>query len=243
MTRQEANKVILNILSQYVDDNPDMRFHQILHALNLEEMVMGEEGLAIGCKDFFYLESDKALERIAETSDKPLDISTVSSDFMEVDKYENGKVIPLAKRNSISFRQIIAYDDRMEDDPEEMDFLREEDGVETYEDFIKHFDIIENEIFIMKSPDWGINGYGDGIQYHFSCGPSIGDECVSDSIYIDWYIEQVVERAGFKNMVETQLSENYHGMNVVNTLQAETVYQALIDGFTKDGFKVIEVHP
>jgi hypothetical protein len=240
ISRQQANRAILNVISQYVEDYPDMRFHQILHSLNLEENAHTPGGEQY-CKDFFYLESDKALERISQMLDKPINLGTISSDFMEADKDENGKVIPLAKRKSISFRQIVAYDEMVEENDDKIFYLKVEEGVETYEDWIKHYDIIENEIMIMKSPDWGMEGYNNELEYHFSCGPSIGDECVSDSIFIDWYIEQVAERAGYKDKVETQLSENYHGLNIDNTYDAEMIYQALIDGFKQDGFKVIEV--
>lgn len=63
MTRQEANREIIKILSQYVEDNPDIRFHQMLHNLNLEEQVFTESGEYL-CKDLYNLEPQKALERI-----------------------------------------------------------------------------------------------------------------------------------------------------------------------------------
>ena len=63
MTRQEANREIINILSQYVEDNPDIRFHQMLHNLNLDEQHITEGGEYL-CKDLYNMEPVRALERI-----------------------------------------------------------------------------------------------------------------------------------------------------------------------------------
>jgi len=232
MTRIEANRTIINILSQYVEDNPDIRFHQMLFNLNLEKQVVTKDG-EIYNADLYNMEPEAALKRISEMyEEKPL-----TSD----EKDENGKLIPLYKRSSISFRSIVYYDERMEELYDDEKKELEDEGIKNYKDWLKYYDLVEGEIFLMKAPEWGKKGYQDRIDYHFMCGPSIGGECVSDSIYIDWYIEQVVERAGYKDTVQTQLAENYHGMRVDNPLIAETVYLALIEGFKKDGFNVIEV--
>jgi hypothetical protein len=37
MTRLEANLKILDVIKQYVFDNPTMRFHQVLFNLNINE--------------------------------------------------------------------------------------------------------------------------------------------------------------------------------------------------------------
>lgn len=63
MTRQEANRQIIQILSQYIEENPDIRFHQALHNLNLEEQVVTEGGQYL-CKDLYNLEPQKALEKM-----------------------------------------------------------------------------------------------------------------------------------------------------------------------------------
>ena len=63
MTRQEANRTILRILSEYVEDNPDIRFHQMLHNLNLTKQVVTPEG-NFYLEDLYNMEPEKALERI-----------------------------------------------------------------------------------------------------------------------------------------------------------------------------------
>lgn len=65
MNRQEANRKILSILSDTVDQHPDWRFHQILQNLyiNLKDTndgVVSENK----CLDQFYEESEETLKRI-----------------------------------------------------------------------------------------------------------------------------------------------------------------------------------
>ena len=57
--RQEANRTILNLLSEAIEKNPDLRFHQILQNLGIE----------IPHTDQFYEESSKTLgNMVAMTS-------------------------------------------------------------------------------------------------------------------------------------------------------------------------------
>ena len=51
-TRQEANRTILSLLSEAIEKNPDLRFHQLLQSLGIE----------IPHTDQFYDESSKTLE-------------------------------------------------------------------------------------------------------------------------------------------------------------------------------------
>lgn len=65
MNRQEANRKILSILSDAVEQHADLRFHQILQNLyiNLKDTkdgVVSEDK----CLDQFYEESEETLERI-----------------------------------------------------------------------------------------------------------------------------------------------------------------------------------
>lgn len=52
--RQEANRTILNLLSEAVEKNPDLRFHQLLQNLGVE----------VPNTDQFYEESSKTLENL-----------------------------------------------------------------------------------------------------------------------------------------------------------------------------------
>lgn len=69
MNRQEANRLILKQISAMVEGTPELRFHQILHNLNIEvtEQEYDQSGLPTGklyCKDLFHEESLKTLERM-----------------------------------------------------------------------------------------------------------------------------------------------------------------------------------
>jgi hypothetical protein len=222
MTRQEANRIILRILIEYVEDNPDIRFHQMLHNLNITKQVVTPDG-KFYLEDLYNMEPVKVLELMSNDPEQPTTPTRPEG-------------------RGITFRDIVCYDERYEEDHDEIRYLIEEENVLTYDDWVKHYDM-DGRIMIMKSPDWGMEGWDGRNDYHFACGPSIGDECVSDSIYIDWYIEDVIKRQGLPNMIETQLAENYHGVNVGNDADANKIYDLLIKGFKEDGFEVVEVHP
>lgn len=51
-SRQEANRTILNLLSEAVEKNPDLRFHQLLQNIGVE----------VPNIDQFYEESSKTLD-------------------------------------------------------------------------------------------------------------------------------------------------------------------------------------
>ena len=59
-SRQEANRTILNLLSEAVEMNPDLRFHQLLQNLGIETPHT----------DQFYEESSKTLENLVATMSK-----------------------------------------------------------------------------------------------------------------------------------------------------------------------------
>ena len=58
--RQEANRTILNLLSEAVEKNPDLRFHQLLQNFGIE----------IPHTDQFYEESSKTLENLVAMMSK-----------------------------------------------------------------------------------------------------------------------------------------------------------------------------
>ena len=61
--RLESNREIIKILSDYIEENPDIRFHQMLHNLNITETVHTEAGEYL-CKDFYGRESFEVLKKI-----------------------------------------------------------------------------------------------------------------------------------------------------------------------------------
>ena len=54
MSRQEANRKILSILSATIEQHPDWRFHQILYNLNI----------SLTHIDQYYEESEETLKRV-----------------------------------------------------------------------------------------------------------------------------------------------------------------------------------
>jgi predicted transcriptional regulator len=58
MTRLEANREIVKILSEQVENNPDMRFYQLLNSL---------DNIIQSPKDAFYEESKDTLEHIKKS--------------------------------------------------------------------------------------------------------------------------------------------------------------------------------
>jgi hypothetical protein len=63
MTRLEANRLIILILEQYIEEYPDTRFSQAL--LNLG-VVVDWGGDERAWEDDFYLESEELLKRIGQ---------------------------------------------------------------------------------------------------------------------------------------------------------------------------------
>lgn len=58
MKRQHFNREILRVLTAAVESNPELRFHQLLWALNMTERENG------GVKDKFYEESDTTYHKL-----------------------------------------------------------------------------------------------------------------------------------------------------------------------------------
>jgi MinD-like ATPase involved in chromosome partitioning or flagellar assembly len=60
MDRQKANKEIVDAISRFVENNPDLRFHQILHIMNVEQQAEPGETT----RDLFNEESTQTLKRM-----------------------------------------------------------------------------------------------------------------------------------------------------------------------------------
>lgn len=66
MSRQQNNIEILKILNKVILQNPDMRFLQLLWALNIINIDIDNNGFI---EDRFYEESDKTLEFIKKEAE------------------------------------------------------------------------------------------------------------------------------------------------------------------------------
>ncbi len=63
MTRQEANKLILELIKRYVEECPDQRFGQILFNLKINEFQNSQDPLE-GLRDIYGDESETILRRL-----------------------------------------------------------------------------------------------------------------------------------------------------------------------------------
>ena len=63
-SRQEANRKILELLAQAVENNPDLRFHQLLQNLGIE----------VPYTDQFYEESTKTLEILSAMASRMMNL-------------------------------------------------------------------------------------------------------------------------------------------------------------------------
>lgn len=76
MTRLEANKTILKVISEYIEAYPDMRFHQALQSLGITQfpkthpLTSHEEFAPSSPKDQFYEESSITCMNITFPQDK-----------------------------------------------------------------------------------------------------------------------------------------------------------------------------
>jgi hypothetical protein len=70
MSRQEANRKIVEELSKAIDKYPDLRFHQLLYNMDIQVPVpiLDENGLQAGMhfKDLHHEESSKTFERMTK---------------------------------------------------------------------------------------------------------------------------------------------------------------------------------
>lgn len=65
MNRQEANRKILSMLSDIVEQHPDWRFHQILQNLRINLLDQNDGVVSESkCIDQFYEESEETLKRV-----------------------------------------------------------------------------------------------------------------------------------------------------------------------------------
>jgi hypothetical protein len=70
MSRQEANRKIVEELSKAIEKYPDLRFHQLLYNMDVHVPVpkINKDGEQVGMyfEDLHHEESTKTLERIAK---------------------------------------------------------------------------------------------------------------------------------------------------------------------------------
>lgn len=106
----------------------------------------------------------------------------------------------------------------------------------TEKDFMDYFEL-NGEIMMRK--EFHVN-YGFGhieADFEFYCGPSIGDGCVSDSVYIDSYLQKICKDLNIK--CDIGVAENYHTLRIVgdNKDLAEGNFNKIKDRISQD-FKV-----
>lgn len=80
MTRQEANRLILKRISDEIERNPHVRFHQILRNLNVIEEFRDEFGIPKWWLNEFHAEPDLILNRMREATNCLADYADLISD-------------------------------------------------------------------------------------------------------------------------------------------------------------------
>ena len=74
--RQESNRVLVQLISDMIDGHPELRFHQILHSLDvvipIDRSIPGHVGPGMdgAMQDLFYEESVKTLDRVSKAVEK-----------------------------------------------------------------------------------------------------------------------------------------------------------------------------
>jgi hypothetical protein len=68
MNRQDANRKILEKIAKLVDENPELRFGQILFILGINENIVVDDGHSY-CVDEFYTESVDLLNRMTKNNE------------------------------------------------------------------------------------------------------------------------------------------------------------------------------
>ena len=74
--RQESNRVLVQLISDMIERHPELRFHQILHSLDIvipiDRSIPGHVGPGMdgAMQDLFYEESVKTLERVNKAVEK-----------------------------------------------------------------------------------------------------------------------------------------------------------------------------
>ena len=67
MSRQEQNKELVKLLSELIEQHPDLRFSQILFNFGfVKQDRPANPNLGVGWQNEFYLESEKVLKRVLE---------------------------------------------------------------------------------------------------------------------------------------------------------------------------------
>ena len=104
------------------------------------------------------------------------------------------------------------------------------DKLPTDEEIIKYFELT-GEVVICKSDFWHDESE-DCDEFFFYCGPSIGNGCVSDTIFIDGYLSVMEMSLDIKLWI--QASENFHEIVVNTKEEANEIFDRIKEYIKRD---------
>ena len=104
---------------------------------------------------------------------------------------------------------------------EQLEELKEDYELDSDEEVLEYFEL-NGEIMLSKN-NWENN------TYQFHCGPSIGNGCVSDSVFICDYLETKLKQIGLLRNCDLNIAENYHMFRFDNIEDADKVKEICTD--------------
>jgi hypothetical protein len=102
--------------------------------------------------------------------------------------------------------------------------------IPTDEEIIDLYELT-GEVMICKGDKW-LDESEDCDEFFFYCGPSIGNGCVSDTIFIDKYLSVMAMSLDIKLYI--QASENFHEILVSTKEEANEIYDRIKEYIKKD---------
>ena len=78
---------------------------------------------------------------------------------------------------------------------------------DTFEEFMKEFELTGD--IMLEKCGWDWTCFDGSVDFAFYCGPSIGDACVSDSVYFNDYLKNIFKELDL-NPDGLDAAENYH---------------------------------
>ena len=108
------------------------------------------------------------------------------------------------------------------------------DMILTIPQVLSEYDLEDTELFFDKGDHWPkvLEKYDE---YYFYCGPKTTDDSLSDTVYINEYLEIICKELGISDDVEIGSAENMHTLLTAKTAEeADILYNKLRERLLKD---------
>ena len=105
----------------------------------------------------------------------------------------------------------------------------------TLEGFMEFFELTGD--IMLEKCGWNDVRFDGDIDFNFYCGPSIGDACVSDSVYFNDYLKNIFKELEI-NYDGLDAAENYHMFTDITDVEvADELFEKIKSCIEKD-FKI-----